>query len=529
MNQRSQVPGVVPAALRAVPTARLRLPAVALLLASCGSPVIAGPQQVSDTTTIAVQTALRRQQIDGFGGTTLPLVYGGSDYLGGLRAAAIEAAFGQIGLSRGLLNIGIVEAPASAPDPLSQRGNDDSDPFSINPLGFNFSGSATLRDKILTPAGAHGFSGLELGGLLNLYGPLDWLRPIRSANYDRYLDEAAEHVLAIMQHWQGAWTTTPRLLYLFNEPTSGNVELVSSSTQEVVDLVKRVGQRLRGAGFSQVQFIVPNEETMARSRVVAQALLADPDARQFVGAIGFHQYPYGSAYSSPRRILEASGSGHPDPGARGELEQLRALGVQHGVPLWMTEVAEGPGNTDYPFGAMESVLARAIHIHDVFRYGGASAFFGMLTLWDSRSHAEHFAGRNIPFLTEQSGAVLVDLEANRVRITGMGHAIGHFARWFGSGTRWVESSSSNPLVLVSAFDDAARDRVVVVVANASPTRQLLRIQLAGATPAGTIRGEQSSGTARWQPLDPATPRTGGEVQVTVPGRSVVSLAIPVQR
>lgn len=513
--------------LAALTTSGRLLPTVGfgLLLAACGSPAIAGPQ-AADTTAITVQVAARKQVIDGFGGTTLTLVYGGTDYLGGLRPAALEAAYGQVRLSRGLMNIGTVEAPADALDPSAQRRNDDSDPFSINPAGFNFAGSARLRDKILVPAALHGFTGLELGALLNLRGPLDWMRPIRSNDYGRYLDEAAEHVLAVMQHWQGAWGATPRLLYLFNEPTSGNVELMSSSTQEVVDLVKRVGQRLRAGGFPDTRFIVPNEETMARSRVVAQALLADPEAREFVGAIGFHQYPYGSAYSSPRRILEASGAGTPDPGALAELEQLRALGAQYAVPLWMTEVSEGPGNSDFPFDAMDMVLARTIHIHDLFRHGGVSAFFGMLTLWDSRSHAEHFPGGGVPFLTEQSGAVLVDLEASRVRITGMGHAIGHFARWLGPGARWVESSSNDPRVLVSAFDDPAGNRIVIVVANATNSSRLLRIGLDGASPSGTVRGEQSSGSTRWQELDGTTRRVDG-VDVSIPGRSVVSLAIPV--
>jgi O-glycosyl hydrolase len=498
--------------------------ALALLLAACGSADIAGPRATD--TTITVHAASRGQVIDGFGGTTLTLVYGGDDYLGGLRPAALEAAYGQVRLSRGLMNLGPVEAPADALGHWVQRRNDNLDPFSIDPAGFNFTGSARLRDRILVPAAVHGFTGLELGALLNLRGALDWLRPIRTADYNRYLDEAAEHVLAVMQHWQGAWGTTPPLLYLFNEPTSGNVELVTNSTQEVVDLVKRVGQRLRAGGFPETRFIVPNEESMARSLAVAQALLMDPEAREFVGAIGFHQYPYGSAYASPRRILASSGAGIPDPAALAELEQLRALGARYGVPLWMTEVSEGPGNSDFPFDAMESVLARTIHIHDLFRHGGVSAYFGMLTLWDSRSHAEHFPGGRVPFLTEQSGVVLVDLEANRVRITGMGYAIGHFARWLGPGARWVESSSSDPRVLVSAFDDTGRNRLVLVVANAAATSRLLRINLDGAVAAGAIIGERSSGSARWQVVEGTAPRVDGTLDISLSARSVISLAIP---
>ena len=54
-------------------------------------------------------------------------------------------------------------------------------------------------------------------------------------------------VLAVVRHWRDAYGMTPRQVLLFNEPTTGNVELQTSSVQEVVDLVHRVGDRLKAA------------------------------------------------------------------------------------------------------------------------------------------------------------------------------------------------------------------------------------------------------------------------------------------
>jgi len=483
---------------------------------------------VADTTVVLVRTAIRHQSIDGFGGTTLSLVYNHVDYLGLRRDAAIEAAFGQVGIRRGMLGLSVVEAPAGAANPYTQQRNDNVDPFTIDLAGFNFDGAAATWDRVLVPAAAYGYTALELGPLLDLKGPLDWLVPIRAADYDRYLDEAAEHVLAIVQHFTATYGRTPSLLHLFNEPTSGNRELVSSSTQEVVDLVKRIGTRLQANGFPAVKFVVPNEETMTRSLAVAQAILADPAARPFVGAIGFHQYPYGSAYSSPRRILASSGIGAPDPSARSQLEALRALAAQYDVPLWMTEVTERPGSSDYDFDAIENLLARAIHIHDVFRYGGASTFAGMMTLWDSRSHAEHFAGRNIPFRSEKSGIVLINMATGQVLITGMGYAIGHYARWLGPGAILLESTSSTPTVTVSAFDDVARHRVVVVATNTGTVEELLRIQVAGATASAPFSAELSTGSMiRWGALQGVALASDGAVELVSPPGSVVSVAIPI--
>lgn len=521
------------------------LPALLLLgvAAGCGgsdhaaaTTPIAGPggepappvTDVADTVVITVDAANSRQVVEGFGGTTQPLVFGGVDFLGGQRAAAIQAAFGQVGISQGMLSVGVVEAPTAASDPFGQRRNDNADPNVADPAGFNFVGVTTLQQAVLAPAAAWGYRSRELGPLLNLRGPLDWLPAVRASDYQRYLDEAAEHVLAVMQQWRDSQGETPRLLHLFNEPTSGNRELQSSSTQEVVDLVKRVGERLRAAGFSEVRFVVPNEETMLRSHQVVQAILSDPGARPFVGAIGFHQYPYGSAYSSPRRILESSGIGVPDPAARQELEQLRALGAQFGVPLWMTEVSEGPGRIDFPFGAIENVLARAIHVHDVFAYGGVSSFFGMNTIWDRRSHDAHFAGRGIPFTTEQSGMVLVDQQDGSVRITGMGHAVGHYARWLGAGARVLDATSSRPRVVASAFRDPASLRLVVVAVNNSTDNLLIRIRVDGAVIGGVIAGEASYGTVRWAPVTDASVGSDGVAMVNVRARSVVTLALPLQ-
>src|SRR5262249_10454360 len=154
-------------------------------------------------------------------------------HLGSFRNAAIQRAFGDIGVSLGLLNIGVVETPANAADRFGQRANDNGDPFVVDPAGFNFTDSDLLRTKVLTPAAAYGFDDLTLGPFLNVRYTLDWLQPIRGADYSRYLDEAAENVLAVLQHWRDAYGLTPQLIQLFNEPTSGNTELASGSTQEV--------------------------------------------------------------------------------------------------------------------------------------------------------------------------------------------------------------------------------------------------------------------------------------------------------
>jgi len=148
----------------------------------------------------------------------------------------------------------------------------------------------------------------------------------------------------------------------------GNCEIAGADVEMVRDIVKRAGDRLRAAGFQDVTFMVPNEETVERSIAVAEVILADSDARQYVATVGYHVYPYGSPYASVPRILSDSGRGMPDAASVQQRRRLRDLCQRYGLPTWMTEV----------------------------------------------SH-------------------LADNDSRAMLITGMGYAIGHYARWLNRG------------------------------------------------------------------------------------------------
>ena len=90
--------------------------------------------------------------------------------------------------------------------------------------------------------------------------------------------------------------------------------------------MKRDGAQLRGAGLPVVRFVVPNEETDERSFATASAILQDREARQYVGAIGYHPYLYESSHANISQILATSGAGRPDPVRVAARQQLRDLG-----------------------------------------------------------------------------------------------------------------------------------------------------------------------------------------------------------
>src|SRR3989338_3365615 len=134
----------------------------------------------------------------------------------------------------------------------------------------------------------------------------------------------------------------------------------------------------------------------------------------------------------------------------------------------MTEVSHGEVDPR----SFDNLLGRAIHIHDELVYANASAYFGMNNIWDTISHKEHFGNRNL--FSEEGTIVLIDNDDTQtVYITGMGYAIGHYARWIKKGAVRIEAESSDPLVQVTAFrDDSQKRMVLVVINNASTEREL---------------------------------------------------------
>jgi len=459
---------------------------------------------------VEVNAAAAHQVMEGFGATTVPLIYqnGADDKLPpALRTRALEAVYRDVRLTLGNVSMGQWEPQ-----------NDDADPMHLNEAALEVAGLRATNDKLLAPARALGADGLYPGNVVSLWAT-EWLKPIRASDYNRYLDECAEYVVSAVLKWRDVTGEIPRYQHLFNEALYGNVELRGSSPKEITDIVKRAGARLRSAGMP-TTFIIASEYSPALSAAEARAVLSDPDARQYVGAIGYHPYPYESAYASMENILAGPGMGRPDPNAVADRRALRDLGRQYNVPVWMTEVSHGGLDPR----SMDALRARAIEIHDELAYADASAFFAMHAIWDSKSNTEHFgAARSL--LKEEDTVVLIDIGTSSVLITGTGYAIGHYARWVQRGALRVESVSDDSLVMVSAFTDKKRGKASFVIINNADTAKTVRVHVSGLSFTGPLEGEQSEGEVRWKALGavPTTEAAGDEFVMTVPAKSVTSL------
>lgn len=489
---------------------------------------LAGPRPAASVV-VTVDAAARHQTMFGFGSWHLPMAWGPlGDVLGPvLRARAMDAVYGQVQLTTGNLsshlyengklggNVGVVhEAPSYG----RATENDNADPYVMNAAGFDWTPSDQERQYLVDLARPWGFVDFYPQLTINVVWSDPWLAAIRASDYNHYLDEAAEHVLAGLQRWRDAYGIVQPYVMLFNEPTSGNRELASSDPQEIVELIKRVGQRLAASGFANVKFVVPCETDLSTSLSVTRAILADPLARSYVGVIGYH--PYGSAYQTVEGTLSTAGAGKPDAREVALRNQLRDLAARYGIPVWMTEVSEGGDPRAY-----DTFLGRAISFRDEMLYADAAAVFGMYNISDRVSYRLHFGNDNL-YGTEQS-MVIVDQEGQTVTITATGHAIGHYARWVKKGAVRVDARSDDAMLLPIAFRDDGRGRLVVVLINAAAAPRAVRIAPAGVRIGGAVQAELSTAAAYWQPRTGLAVGADGSVSVDLPARSVVSLSVPI--
>jgi hypothetical protein len=168
-------------------------------------------------------------------------------------------------------------------------------------------------------------------------------------------------------------------------------------------------------------------------------------------------------------------------------------------------------------GPLDTLLGRAIHIHDEMRYADASSYWAMYQAWDTLAPRGK-CGEDCP--------VYFDRVRDTVSISGVGYAIGHYARWIRRGAVRVDSETDDPLVLASAFRDDAQKRIVAVVVNNHPEPATVILKTAGRVDlSGEVRGEQSSAEGYWLPLTAAALREDGSISIVLPARSVTSLSL----
>jgi O-glycosyl hydrolase len=368
------------------------------------------------------------------------------------QSEILDSLYRGIGLTR----VRVGNEPAGI-----EATNDNSDPFTTDLSKFDFSGRNS--DDFLPVV-----ADLRTRGMTHW-----WMSPIEIESFmnESNPDEYVEWAMAINRHWRAAGL---ELSYfsLANEPTLRGLPLRSGAY--LLSLVKKLGQKLRAEGFA-TKIVIPDDVHPSTSASYAQTILADADARQYVGAIAYHLYDepdkllfhYRRAERAVRnstvdeRVLRAGldGMGDHRPHASVELQHNRRR-----LPRWI------------PWRRIRRRWSRGL------RHSGTTY--------------------------------------NGYRLQSQYYSYGNFTRYVRPGAVRVAASSPDSEIQVSAF--LLGGRLTVIGINHHSVDVTVRINLGAGAGSSAFSAARTSGSEHLVPLAPVTV-SSGSIVVVLKATSVTTL------
>lgn len=177
--------------------------------------------------------------------------------------------------------------------------NDNSDPFTINPNGFQFRSFDYDMEQIVMP-----FKRVVEANGEQLYLNLNYVDFGSSAfEHSRNPEEYAEFILATFQHIDRKYGIVPDALEVKLE--AGNIARGDSTWHDgggrlLGQVLVAAANRLKQHGYTP-DFIAPSSIGIAEAAQYFDALIQVSGARQYLDEIAYHRYQGGSATDIARR------------------------------------------------------------------------------------------------------------------------------------------------------------------------------------------------------------------------------------
>lgn len=266
-------------------------------------------------------------------------------------------------------------------------------------------------------------------------------------------DEYVEWAMVMLRHWRQQGLEMP-YFSIMNEPSYYGGQR-SWSGAWLRDVTKRLGARLAAEGF-RTKLVVPDDVSPDNAYPRLQVILADPQARQYVGAVAYHLY------------------------GRGNERDIAQLARQHNIPVWMSEYS-----TPDSWREWAALTHELLAEYDVSAVDYMWGFFGD---WD----------RSQLIRLRVNGSSYVGFDFNRQY-----YVMGQYSRFVRPGAVRIAATSSHPEVKVVAF--LAGEKPVVVVTNTGTADHTVRFELGAAGSCGTrIEGVRTSESESWQSVADVT-------------------------
>ena len=254
------------------------------------------------------------------------------------------------------------------------------------------------------------------------------------------------------------------------------------SGEFIRDVIKNVGPRLRAEGFD-TMFVTPDDVRSSNAAAKARIILADPVARQYVGALATHLYDESVS----------------------NVAQMQALAQQYQLPLWMTEFStSGMPSAGRPGDAFAwaSLMHDLISTYDMSAVDYMWGFFGE---WD----------RAQLVTLNHTGSTYDGYTLNKVYYT-----TGQFSRFVEPGAERISASSSDATVQTTAFLDDDGDLVIVAINNGASNQQTT-FNLGGITGFDAVGVVRTSASENWATL-PAITVNGSAFSAVLPHNSITT-------
>lgn len=438
---------------------------------------------------ISIDSTVRYQTINGFGTSTRvfddPHVFENSDPETGRAATVLSREQQDEILDRLYVDLGLTRLRPIYGVGGFELANDNDDPDVTDLAQFNFLWKRNdAQVELAKRARARGVKTIYPTAL----GFEKWIRraPDPSA-------EAAEWILTRIRRWRELGVELP-YYSVVNEPgLTGRRRGEIWSGVFIRDVIRVLGPKLRAEGFETL-FVVPDdwgpEQAYERSKVI----LADEEARKYVGALAYHLYR----------------------GSRTDLENMKRLGLKYNKQIWMTEYSLFDSHywKEFYNKNRTDFLDWAVLINDVFVNYNVSAvdyMFGFMGQWGEKT----FPGAQFIVL-KNDGQVYRGFQ-----ITKQYYVMGQFSRFIKPGAQRVKAETDRGSIRVSAFQNGTNLTLVVINMELVP-RQVRFAFETGSLPAPTrFRAIRTTNRENWQELG-EIPLSGDDSKVTLPPRSVTT-------
>jgi O-glycosyl hydrolase len=381
--------------------------------------------------------------------------------------AVLDALYVKLGLTRVRPVIG--ENP-----PGIEPTNDNADPYATDPSAFNFGWKRLdAHAQYLARARSRGVRQSFLSPVFR--------EPWMGTTTTNDVAEYAEWLLAIVRRCieQGCGLTH---ISVANEPSYSRNPM---SATFVRDVIKNLGPRLAEEGLD-VKFVANDDVRSSAAAKQLRVILADPEARRYIGALATH------LYDEPVSNLSA----------------VVALGKRYGVPVWMTEFHRSSMHTARLGTAP---LDWALLMHDLLATYDISAIDYMWGYF-----GEYDRGAASLMNLDNNGATYHGYTINKVY-----YYTGQYSRFVRPGAQRVSVASSDPRIRVTAYHRGSSRVLVAINPGPSPVHATLdAADLQGVSSMSTTRTSSSENWARLARV----PLSGTKVRVTLPAKSVTTFA-----